>query len=94
MKVLCLCGSGMGTSMIIKLKTEQAMRELGIQGSVEALGLGMGKSVANNFDVILCTNNFVSEVSNSKASVHGLKNAMDINEIKAAFKDALAKGIK
>ncbi|MBZ4195431.1 PTS sugar transporter subunit IIB [Mycoplasma tauri] len=94
MKVLCLCGSGMGTSMIIKLKTQQALRELGIEGSVEALGLGMGKSVANNFDVILCTQNFVSEVANSKAAVYGLKNIMDINEIKSAFQDAVAKGIK
>ncbi|WP_029513390.1 PTS sugar transporter subunit IIB [Mycoplasmopsis primatum] len=94
MKVLCLCGSGMGTSMIIKLKTQQAMRELNIQGSVEALGLGMGKSVVNNYDVVLCTANFVSEVQNSKALVYGLKNVMDINEIKAAFKDATEKGIK
>ncbi|AKA49771.1 PTS sugar transporter subunit IIB [Mycoplasmopsis gallinacea] len=92
MKVLCLCGSGMGTSMIIKMKVSQALKELGINGSVEALGLGQGKSVANNYDVILCTQNFVSEV-NTKAQVYGLKNIMNLDEIKAALNDAKEKGI-
>ncbi|VEU70473.1 PTS sugar transporter subunit IIB [Mycoplasmopsis glycophila] len=92
MKVLCLCGSGMGTSMIIKMKVSQALKELGINGSVEALGLGQGKSVANNYDVILCTQNFVSEVTTT-ALVYGLKNIMNLDEIKAALNDAKSKGI-
>ncbi|WP_036451928.1 PTS sugar transporter subunit IIB [Mycoplasma buteonis] len=88
MKVLCLCGSGMGTSMIIKLKVTQALKELGIQGNVEALGLGQGKSVVNNFDVVLCTANFVSEIKNTTAKVYGLKNVMSLDEIKEALNDA------
>ncbi|WP_027120546.1 PTS sugar transporter subunit IIB [Mycoplasmopsis lipofaciens] len=91
MKVLCLCGSGMGTSMIIKLKTQQALKELGIQGSVEALGLGQGKAMVNSFDVVLCTANFVSEVQNAKALAYGLKNVMNIEEIKGALADAKEK---
>lgn len=91
MKVLCLCGSGMGTSMIIKLRTQQVMKKLGINGSVEALGLGMGKSQLNNFDVVLCTENFVSEVKNSKALAYGLKNVMDTAEIEKALADAKTK---
>ncbi|WP_426460914.1 PTS sugar transporter subunit IIB [Mycoplasma hafezii] len=93
MKVLCLCGSGMGTSMIIKLKVNQALKELGIQGSVEALGLGQGKSVVNNFDVVLCTANFVSEIKNTTAKVYGLKNVMNLDEIKGALQDAKEKGV-
>ncbi|QGZ97799.1 PTS sucrose transporter subunit IIABC [Mycoplasma sp. NEAQ87857] len=93
MKVLCLCGSGMGTSMIIKMKVSKAMKDLGILGSVDALGLGQGKSVANNYDVILCTANFVSEVKTS-ALVYGLKNIMSEQEMKTALSDALSKGIK
>ncbi|UUD35193.1 PTS sugar transporter subunit IIB [Mycoplasmopsis caviae] len=91
MKVLCVCGSGMGTSMIIKMKVQQAMKELSIPGTVEALGLGQGKTVVNNFDVVLCTANFVSEVSKSKAKAYGLKNIMDVNEIKTALSDAKSK---
>ncbi|AAZ43449.1 putative PTS system, IIB component [Mycoplasmopsis synoviae 53] len=82
----------MGTSMIIKLKVTQAMKELNIQGNVEALGLGQGKSIVPNFDVVLCTQNFVSEIKNDKVLVYGLKNVMDVNEIKAALSDAKEKG--
>lgn len=92
MKILCICGSGMGTSMIIKLKVTQVMKELNIQGNVEALGLGQGKSFVPNFDVVLCTQNFVSEIKNDKVLVYGLKNVMDVNEIKAALSDAKEKG--
>ncbi|MFL1038147.1 PTS sugar transporter subunit IIB, partial [Mycoplasmopsis synoviae] len=70
MKILCICGSGMGTSMIMRLKLTQAMKELNIQGNVEALGLGQGKSIVGNFDVVLCRENFVSEIKNDKVLVY------------------------
>ncbi|UUD37229.1 protein-N(pi)-phosphohistidine--sugar phosphotransferase [Mycoplasmopsis californica] len=94
MKILCLCGSGMGTSMIIKVKVTNAMKELGIAGSVEAMGLGQGKGLINAVDVVLCTQNFLSEVSKGKALAYGLKNIMNAEEIKAALADAQSKGIK
>ncbi|WP_027334329.1 PTS sugar transporter subunit IIB [Mycoplasma elephantis] len=94
MKILCLCGSGMGTSMIIKVKVSNAMKELGILGSVEAMGLGQGKGLINSVDVVLCTQNFLSEVKNGKARAYGLKNIMSAEEIKEALSDALRNGIK
>lgn len=92
MKVLCLCGSGMGTSMIIKMKVQAAMKKLGINGNVDAMGLGQGKGMANNYDVILCTANFVSEL-NTTAHVYGLKNIMSEQEMTDALKDAQSKGV-
>lgn len=90
MKVLCICGSGMGTSMIIRLKVEKVLKELGVERfKVEALGLGQGKSLVDSFDVVLCTNNFVSELRPRKAKVVGLKNIMDEKDIKNALSQVL-----
>lgn len=45
MKILCICGSGIGTSMIIKMKANQALKELNLEGSVESIGLAKGKQL-------------------------------------------------
>ena len=37
MKVLAVCGSGMGTSMIMKLKVSQLLQKLGIQADSKEL---------------------------------------------------------
>lgn len=90
MKVLCICGSGMGTSMIIKLKVQSALKNLGVSRfTVEALGLGQGKSMVDSFDIVLCTKNFLSELNPKKAKLVGLKNIMDEKEIASAIKEAM-----
>lgn len=88
MKILCICRSGMGTSMIIKMKANQALKELNLEGSVESIGLGQGKTVAINFDVIFCTQNFVDEILKGKTLVYGINNVMDLNEIKSKILEA------
>ena len=40
MKIVCVCGMGMGTSLIMKMTIDNAARELGLDAEVEHWDVG------------------------------------------------------
>ncbi|EXU61376.1 PTS sugar transporter subunit IIB [Mesomycoplasma ovipneumoniae] len=90
LKIVAACGNGMGTSMIIKLKVQKIVKELGVEASVEALSMGQSKGLTNSVDIIIASKHLVSEFNpNQKAKIVGVTNLMDENEIKSALSPVL-----
>ncbi|AAZ44459.1 PTS sugar transporter subunit IIB [Mesomycoplasma hyopneumoniae] len=90
LKIVAACGNGMGTSMIIKLKVQKIVKELGIDATVEALSMGQSKGLTNSVDIIIASKHLVSEFSQKqKAKIVGVTNLMDENEIKSALTPVL-----
>lgn len=51
-KVLTACGNGMGSSMVIKMKVENALRQLGVSNIESAsCSVGEAKGLAANYDI-------------------------------------------
>ncbi|MGY6172480.1 PTS sugar transporter subunit IIB [Candidatus Mycoplasma pogonae] len=86
LKIIAACGNGMGTSMIIKLKTEKAAKELGLDATVEAMSMGQAKGFTSTADIIICSTHLESEFrKDQKAKITSVKNLMDDKEIKEAL---------
>ncbi|WHQ37119.1 PTS sugar transporter subunit IIB [Spiroplasma sp. SV19] len=89
-KILCACGNGMGSSMIIKIKVEQVLTELGIEGTVETASVSEAKGIGNNFDIVLCSTYLQDDLDELSSTVIGLENLLD----EVAIKESLAKNLK
>lgn len=90
LKVLAACGNGMGSSLIIKMKIEKVLKDMGLQCEVHHASVGQAKSDARNFDLVLVSSMFVKEFSNvGKAKIVGLINLLSEDEIKTKVKEAL-----
>lgn len=90
LKVLAACGNGMGSSMIIKMKIEQVLREMDIECDVHHASVGQAKSEASNFDLVLVSEMFVGEFSNAgNAKIVGLINLLSDEEIRTKVSEAL-----
>ncbi len=72
LKVIAACGSGMGSSQIIKMKLEKAFKKLGVDAEIYHTNVGDAKSQANNFDVVFCSASLVGTFTDVKATVIGL----------------------
>lgn len=60
LKLLVCCGNGAGTSMMIKLNVEKVTKKMGLDvGEIRHCAISEGKSAAGQFDVVLCSKNFV-----------------------------------
>lgn len=95
LKLLVCCGNGAGTSMMIKLNVEKVIKKIGLYvQSIYHCAISEGKSLASQYDVVLCSKNFVpmfQEAEKKGTKVIGLKNVISVKEIEESL---LGAGIK
>lgn len=90
-KVLTACGNGMGSSMVIKMKVENALRQLNVP-NVESTSCSVGeaKGIARNYDIVIVSNHLINEMQDyTNGKLIGLDNLMDDNEIKSKLEETL-----
>ena len=54
MKVLAACGSGMGSSQIIKMKITNVFKKLDIPLEIHHCAVSEAKTLAPSYDVVVC----------------------------------------
>jgi PTS system ascorbate-specific IIB component len=90
-KVLAACGNGMGSSMVIKMKVENALRNLGQSTfTVNSCSVGEAKGLASGYDIVIASNHLIAELDGrTNGKLVGLDNLMDDKEITAKLEEAL-----
>ncbi|EUJ46169.1 PTS sugar transporter subunit IIB [Paenilisteria rocourtiae] len=84
LKILAACGNGMGSSMVIKMKIEKALKEIGVTTfKVDYCSVGEAKSQAGGYDIVVASKHLIHELDGrTKGELVGLDNLMDDVEIK------------
>lgn len=87
MKILAICASGVGTSMIMKKNIKELVEKLGIEvEEVKSSGLEESKKIIDKFDLVFCSEKLAKELeANPKIKV--LKNLLDVNELKTYLQE-------
>lgn len=90
-KVLAACGNGMGSSMVIKMKVENALRKLGQSNfTVNSCSVGEAKGLASGYDIVIASEHLIKELDGrTNGKLVGLDNLMDDKEITAKLEVAL-----
>ncbi len=89
MKIIAVCGMGIGTSILLKMNTDKALDQLGLDGDVEAADIGTAKGAASLADLVLTSAELAEELDGLSVPVRVINNFMDVDEIVAAITDAL-----
>lgn len=90
MKILAVCGFGVGSSMVLKMSIEKAAKERGLDVEVENTDLSSAKG--SDADAIFTSQELGDEVkSSTKAPVFPIKKYMDKEEVGAALDRLLEK---
>lgn len=92
LKILVSCANGAGTSMMMKMRTEKAVKDLGLRvEKIHHCSISEGKSQAHQYDIVLCPLNFVdmfSDAMKKGVSVIGIKNVLSDKEISQKITEA------
>jgi len=89
LKILTICGCGMGSSVILRLNTEKILKELGVQAKVEVSDITTGKGAARDADLILISNELSSLLKDIDRPVIELTNFVNKTEIKEKLENYL-----
>lgn len=89
-KVLAACGSGMGSSQIIKMKITNVFRKLNIPMEIHHCAVSEAKSIARQYDVVFCSKALLDvfdgvDLPNTK--IVGLQNLLSEQEITDRVKE-------
>jgi len=79
-KIVAICGAGIGSSGILKVNAERVLDRLGIEADVIALDLG-SLAQASDAQVILTSAEFVEAIGKTWADVIVIENYFDTDEL-------------
>ncbi len=90
LKVLCVCGNGMGTSTILKISVKKICAEHNIEADVDSCSFGEALSYITNTDLVLTSPEWASMLPPSSAVIAETKNLIDT----AAVTETLLNAVK
>jgi ascorbate PTS system EIIB component len=91
-EIITACGVGMGTSLLLRMYTEDVLKVLGIEARVQALDASQAKGA--RADLILTSTALVDVCSGGKAEVVAIKSFVDKEEIeRVLIKFFTSKGL-
>jgi PTS system ascorbate-specific IIB component len=88
-KILTLCGAGIGTSGILKVNAERVLQRMGVDARVVASDASMLESELDDAQVILTGPEFVDTIGQTFADVIVVENYFDTAELQRKLEVAL-----
>lgn len=89
MKILAVCGMGLGSALILRMQAEKALRELGLEADLEVADIGTARAVAPSADIILTTEELAQQLGNVTPKVVTISNFIDLREMVTKLRAAI-----
>ncbi|MFD1720889.1 PTS sugar transporter subunit IIB [Amnibacterium endophyticum] len=88
-RILTLCGAGIGTSEILRVSAQRALGRIGIAAEVSATDVARVREQSEDAQVILTSPEHVATIGRTSAQVIVIDNILDQAELEAKLSDAL-----
>lgn len=89
MKIIAICGAGIGSSAILKVNAERALARLGIEADVTAADIASVQTAAADAQVILTSAEFVEAIGKTYADIIVVENYFDAEELSRKLQESL-----
>jgi PTS system ascorbate-specific IIB component len=89
-KIVAICGAGIGSSGILKINAERVLKRLGLEADVTAAHLSSLSSDAADAQVVLTSAEFVDAIGPTNADVIVIVNYFDTEELALKLEAALS----
>jgi PTS system ascorbate-specific IIB component len=88
-KIVAICGAGIGSSGILKVNAERVLLRLGLEADVTATDIGSVQRDAADAQVILTSAEFVEAIGKTYADVIVIENYFDQQELAEKLEKSL-----
>ncbi|MGO1544725.1 MAG: PTS sugar transporter subunit IIB [Gulosibacter sp.] len=89
MKIIAVCGMGIGTSVLLKMNIDQALETLGIDGEVEAADISSARGAAASADLVMTSSELVEQLGDVDTPIIVVDNFVDQDEVKEKLEQGL-----
>lgn len=89
MKILAVCGMGLGSGLLLRMQAEKALKQLGVQADVEVADIGTARALAATADLILTSEELAQQLGSVKPRIVTISNFIDLSEMVTKLKAAI-----
>jgi PTS system ascorbate-specific IIB component len=90
MKILTVCGMGLGTGLVLRMNTEAALQRIGVDDAqVEVADIGTAKGMGAGYDIVLTSSELAEQLGPVRARLITVRNFIDKTEIESKLREAL-----
>lgn len=89
MKIIAVCGMGIGTSVLLKLNAEKVLKILDLEATVEAADVASVRKVSFDAQIILTTPDLVDQLQGLPAEIISIQHVFDLEELSQKLSKAL-----
>ncbi|BDS48657.1 MULTISPECIES: PTS sugar transporter subunit IIB [Rhodoluna] len=88
MKIIAVCGMGIGTSVLLKMNAEKVLRTIGVEATVEATDVKTARE-SRDAQIILTTADLAESLKGLPSEVITIDHFFDLEEITTKLSDSL-----
>jgi ascorbate PTS system EIIB component len=90
LKILAVCGMGLGTGLILRMNTEAALKNLGVEDAqVEVADISTAKGAGVSADIIVTSNELAEQLGSVKGKLVTIRNFIDKSELENKLREAI-----
>jgi PTS system ascorbate-specific IIB component len=89
MRIVAVCGMGIGTSVLLKMNAEKVLKTLGIAAIVEACDVATARRSAETANIVLTTPELVESLKGLTAEIIPIEHFFDLQELNEKLSKAL-----
>jgi PTS system ascorbate-specific IIB component len=88
MKIIAVCGAGIGTSVLLKMNAEKVLRTLGIDAIVDAADIDTARA-SRDAQILLTTPEIVDKLQGLPSEVIAIDHVFDLTELSEKLSKAI-----
>jgi PTS system ascorbate-specific IIB component len=88
-KIIAVCGMGIGTSVLLKLNAEKVLKMLDVEATVDAADVASVRKVSFDAQIILTTPDLVDQLQGLPAEIISIEHVFDLEELSTKLSKAL-----
>lgn len=88
-KILAVCGMGLGSGLLLRMQAEKALKKLGVQADLEVADIGTARAVAATADLIITSEELAQQLGKVKPRVVTITNFVNLDEMVTKLGEAL-----
>jgi PTS system ascorbate-specific IIB component len=92
LKILTVCGMGLGSGLLLRMQVEKALRQLGVQADVEVSDMGSARAMARTADLIVTSPELAQQLGDVQRPIVTIVNFISLPEMVAKLGAQLGKG--
>ena len=89
MKIIAVCGMGIGTSVLLKINAEKVLKMLDVDATVEAVDVATVRAASFDAQIVLTTPELVESLRGVPAEIIPIEHFFDLEELNSKLSKAL-----